>query len=182
MTYVLSESLNWLGWLAAAVIILGTAYLFYRQRKKKESDTRSHHIVLLDGFPIVHIPISLSRERAEKIAANLQNVYTRLWASIAKSYCLTPAPMPIATIGSSLFEVDPEHPHVLWIAPRDKVFLRVQPTMYYWFARELHNIFRYRTFGMQWIYVARDEADDNNIIDIEQWIKENFSKEKTEED
>ena len=157
---------------AIIAFLLGAfAYLVYRQRKKKASDTRSHHTVLLDGFPIVHIPISLSREKAEEIATKLQYSYIKTWATIAKAYKLTPDPMPIATIGTSLFEVDPEHPHVKWILPGDKVFLRVQPQMYYWFARELHNIFRYQLHGQKWIYETKDEKDQASKVSVEKWIE-----------
>ena len=159
-----------------ALILGGLAYLIYRQRKKKAADTRSHHTVLIDGFPIVHIPISLSREKAEQIANKLRYTYVKAWAQMTKIYKADPGAMPIATIGSSLFEVDSKHPHVMWIMPRDKVFLRVQPSMYHWFAGELHNMFRYLMHGTQWIYKTKDDDDAAGAKAVEAWISKRWSK------
>ena len=160
-----------------AVVIAIFVVLFIKQRKRKSSDVRSHHTVLIDGFPIVHIPISLSRERAEQIANKLRYVYVKAWAQMIKIYKEDPGPMPIATIGSSLFDVDPAHPHVMWIMPGDKVFLRVQPSMYYWFVRELHNIFRYKMRGSQWIYETKDDDDMTDRDAVGVWIATRWRKE-----
>ncbi|MCK5021490.1 MAG: hypothetical protein KAS32_31045, partial [Candidatus Peribacteraceae bacterium] len=107
---------------------------------------------------------------------NLRGAYNAAWKEMGTVYGVEPRPAPIAVIGTSLFAVDPEHPHVLWFAPRDKVFLKVQPTMYYWFVQELHNMFRYQMFGMEWIYKSKDAADEANIVNVEQWIENSFIK------
>ena len=162
---------------AIIALLIGVfVYLLYRQRKKQANDTRSHHIVLLDGFPVVHIPISLPRDDAEAIAGNLQAAYNAAWKEMGVIYGVEPRPAPIAVIGTSLFAVDPEHPHVLWPAPRDKMFLKVQVGMYYWFVRELHNIFRYQLYGMQHIYRSINETDAALIKDVELWIDRTYRR------
>jgi hypothetical protein len=160
----------WIGYIVAGLAILGFIVAFVVQRRKKATDTRSHHTVLLDGFPIVHIPISLSREEAERISKKLRYTYVKTWAQMIKIYGEDVGEMPIATIGSSLFEIDPEHRHIKWPMPRDKVFLRVQPSMYYWFAGELHNMFRYLLHGTQWVYNTKDSTDKKFANKAYRWI------------
>jgi len=159
-----------------ALALGGWAYLIYRQRKKRAAHLRSHHIVPIDGFPTVHIPISIRREQAERFANKLRYTYIKAWAQMIKIYKENPGPLPIATIGSSLSEIDPEHPHVLWIMPGDKILLRIQSSMYHWFAGELHSIFRYKMHGPEWIYETRDKDDAAGAKMVEVWINKRWSK------
>ena len=159
--------------LLVAAIIGIFAYMLYAQRQKKKNDVRSHHIILLDGFPAVHIPISLSRDDAEAIAGNLQAAYNAVWKEMGVIYGVKSRPAGIAVIGTSLFDVDPAHPNIMWIAPRDKIFIKVQPTMYYWFMLELHNIFRYQLHGIKWIYNTKDSLDEEHCASVWRWIEEN---------
>jgi hypothetical protein len=160
--------------LILTLIVIGiTVVLFVEARRRKARDTRSHHTVLLGGFPIVHVPMSLPRDDAEAIAGNLQTAYNAVWSEMSTIYGVKSKPAGIATIGTSLFDVDPDHPHVLWLAPGDKIYLRIQPTMYYWFMWELHNLFRYQLHGMKWIYKTKDDVDEAHRASVGSWIEKN---------
>ena len=164
---------GWIGWFAAGVIVAAFVLLFIRQRRKKAADTRSHHIVLIDGFPVVHVPVAVSRETAEVIGETLREVYRDAWAALDAIYDAEEesGPMPIATIGMSVSPVEDGHPHVMWIAPRDKIFLRLEEKYGYWFARELHNIFRYLMHGIEHIYRTTGPEDQLRAHEATEWIE-----------
>ena len=132
---------DWIGWLAAAVIILGTIYLFYR-RFTAPDDPRSHHICQFDGFPDIHVPRGgedsgkpiISRDGAEEVAAMLRSVIALTWVECNATYAGNVSyreRFPVVLIGMTFNEVDPEHRHVMWPMPRDKAFLRLQVGMSY---------------------------------------------------
>ena len=164
----------WIGWLATAAIFIGFGWMFYRQRRKKATDERNHHIILLDGFPIVHIPVSRTRSDAESLAQALQGAYKLSWAQMGTLYGVDYRPAGIDVIGVSDGIVREDHKHVMWLVGRGKVFLSLQPTMVYWFVRELHNIFRYQLYGINHIYKPVGKQDSRTIASVESWIDKTY--------
>jgi hypothetical protein len=131
------------------VVILGIfGYMIYEQQRRKAEDTRSHHKISLSRFPTVDVPVALSRVKAKSIARKLKRTYLHTWDALAEIYNVGPIvrAAPIAKIGMSMDPVDPpKHPHIRWTG--DAVHIKVQPEMYYHFAGELHNMFRYYLYG-----------------------------------
>lgn len=171
----LPASLDVVGWISLGIIALAFI-LYFIKRQLSKPDDRSHHVILLNLFPVVHIPRELSREEAEKIANALRDVYVITWAKLSSVYNVSTYPMPVSVIGSTMSEVSSEHPHILWLAPRDKVYLRIQDSMYYWFALELHNMFRYTLYGMGGIYPSEGGQGIHEAEKAVKWIKEKYSE------
>ncbi len=48
--------------------------------------------------------------------------------------------------------------------------------MYYWFVREVHNVFRYRVHGIKWIYRTKDADDIAAATVVEKWISHNYEE------
>jgi hypothetical protein len=165
---------GWLGWVAIAAIAIVFGWLFYRQRRAKATDTRSHHICQRDGYPDVHVPQPIDRDGAEKIAHLLRNVIDNAWKEFTSIYYYAPL-LPLVTIGMSRSEVHPDHPHVLWIMPRDKLFLRLQVGMAYYLAGELHNVFRYLLHGPNGIYSPRSDQDEVRMMRVQDWIEATYN-------
>jgi hypothetical protein len=157
-------------------LVAAFAWAFIAQRRRKANQERSHHIVLLDRFPVVHVPVEIDREGAEEIANMLQSVYTAAWNAFADIYKKHPGPMPIDTIGMAMSPAASGHPHVVWFMPTGKMRLRVQDPMYHYFVGELHNMFRYRLHGTQWIYKGKSKADKKFIAKAQRWIDSHYPK------
>ena len=167
---------GWLGWLALGVLVAAFAWAFIAQRRRKANQVGSHHIVLLKGFPIVHVPVFIDREGAEEITGMLQDAYVTAWPTFIDIYKRDPGPMPIDTIGMAMTSVASGHPHVVWFMPTGKMRLRVQDSMYHYFVGELHNMFRYRLHGTSWIYKTKSKADKKFAAKAERWIESHYPK------
>ena len=177
---------DWIGFLAAAVIILGTIYFFYH-RLTAPDEPGSHHICQLDGFPDIHVPRGgedsgspiITRTGAEELAEMLRAVIRKTWARCNATYVafVPRTRFPVVLIGMTFNEVDPEHRHVMWPMPRDKAFLRLQVGMAYHLAGEIHNMYRYCLHGPQWVADGRTkDADDlARAIAVQAWITETYA-------
>lgn len=159
-----------------AVVGAGILYLVWSWWHNTRDHEGNHWTILLDGFPIVHIPSAHPRDKAWNIASLLKLTYTLVWDRLLSAYSGGPESAAIAVIGCSDGVVDESHPNILWPAPRDKIFMKVQPTMYYWFARELHNVFRYQIYGIRNIYKPVNDQDAKTIADVEAWIDETYRR------
>lgn len=162
--------LDWLGWAVAAVIILTNVYLFYRQRKKKYNDPRTMWMHGIDGFASVWIPNDVEKPAGEKIAARLENVRDVIWKQCLRNYG-EQARWTIAQINVADAEPHKDHKHVMLIPAAHKIYLRLQEGMYYWFARECHNVYRWQLHGFNFIYEPKDDADKSALILTQDWIE-----------
>ena len=164
-------------WLVLALIAAVFAVVFVKQRAKKANKTSNHYIVLVDGFPITHVPTDgvSSRKEARASVVKLKEVYKTAWHIMSEDYgVVDPREAPIESIGMSTAPVHPEHNEVVWFAPTSKMRLRFQPSMYYHFAGELHNMFRFNMHGVKWIHIPKDEDDAARAAEVQRWIEENY--------
>jgi hypothetical protein len=175
----------WMGWVALSVVFTIIAFVWYRFRKKKAIKTPSKYWrVPVDGFADVFVTksyfvgelkIEYTKKMAEDLADSLYEEMQGVWIACAAVYETTPKHgwcvgkivvmkegMPIA------------HPHVVWGAPHGNIRLLLQDQMLYWFARECHNVFRYRAYGMDWIYNDRDAEDKKKHAEVEAWIDKRY--------
>jgi hypothetical protein len=136
----------------------------------------SHHIILLDAFPVTHVPIGAVLDRAEArgVVEGLKAAYRASWRALTGIYGETVREAPIDTIGMSLDPVHKDHTNVVWFAPTSKMRLRFQDSMYFHFVGELHNMFRYNLYGIEWIYKTRDSADRRAELAARDWIEDTY--------
>ena len=177
---------DWIGFLAAAVIILGTIYFFYH-RLTAPDEPGSHHICQRDGYPDIHVPRGgedsgkpiITRDGAEEVAAMLRNVITDIWAKCNATYAGNVSyrkRFPVVFIGMGFNPISAAHPHVEWPMPRDKMRLRLQVGMHFHLAGEIHNMYRYCLHGPQWVADGRTkDADDlARAMAVQAWIKDTY--------
>ena len=169
---------DWLLYLLVPASLSFFAWKLYVMRKKSAHDSRTHHIITLDGFPLTHVPVALEREEAQRVAEDLRDTYTRTWAALDRIYGHTARPLPVHTIGCTMGVVRVDHLHVMWLVGSGKIYLRVQDGMYRWFALELHNVYRYLLHGMGGIYETQGDEDRSRATMAHQWILTNV-KEKS---
>lgn len=176
----------WLGLLICAVLIIGWLFLLYRQRKAKKDHVSKHHpSIPILGFGGVNVPkeepdgTPISFLDAQVIATMLHDAQVLVWETCIKEYGVTRSTNEAFQQGAKGWCVDevgitndpmamsPKHPMVEWAAPHGGIKLLHQKAMYYWYAHEVHNVFRYVLHGMDHIYDTVD-AEDKRIADYVQ--------------
>jgi len=177
MTYVLPEYLNWLGWVGAALIILTTVYLFYQQRKKKDSDPRTMWMHGIDGFASVWIPLEVEKAAGIKMANHLSNIKKVMWKQCARRYNDPDSQeWTVCQINLAYAYPHKEHKEIMWIPAAGKIRARIQKSMGYWFAHECHNVYRWQLHGPKFVYSLRNAEDRAAALFIQNWIDQKWSK------
>lgn len=147
------------------LIVLGLfaiwGLLFYLQRRRKANQKPHMWREIRGGLGVVEVTRDVSEEEAIFIANRLQLVKAKVYA-----ICLDVYPYNdnryiglVGHIGVANVAPSPEHPVVSFSASADDILLRLDPGMYYEFARECHNVFRYRMHGRAYITQCMDPAD-----------------------
>ena len=165
-----------IGWSLVALFIAIIVVAFVLQRRRKANKERSHYIILLDAFPATHVPLGavVDRSEARGVAQALKVAYRASWAALTGIYGSSVREIPIGTIGITMGPVLENHSEVAWLIGTGKVLLKFQDRMYYWFVAELHNMFRYNMYGMDWVYETRDEDDRLKALEAQEWIEKNY--------
>ena len=169
-------------WLIIVGIMLIFGVLFYLQRRKKAADKLKPHpwTVWRNLFCPVHVPADVSVEQGQRYAADLAAAYSRLWENLGNIYEKKNPPPPCVTeIMLTHDEVAPGHPRVVWNAPHGPIILRIRPDMVFWYAHEMHNVFRYQLYGMGRIYLDDYEPtqqEARQYADAVAFINETFKE------
>lgn len=173
----------WIGWLVVILVIAAFIVVFVAQRRRKARQVPSHHIILLDAFPVTHVPVGAVLDRAEArgVVESIKEAYRATWAALKGIYGVTVREAPIDTIGMSLGIVSKNHHNVVWFVPSSKMRLRFQDSMQYHFAGELHNMFRYNLYGIEWIYKSKNKVDIAHITKALAWIDKQYGNIEGEE-
>jgi hypothetical protein len=187
---------GWIGWIALAVIIIGSAYMWYRFRKDKNRKSEfTHWTVRIQGFGEIYVPKlrlwdkqdmpehpeqwpkSITQDGANVMACKLVDVWTELWLEMIKIYKHSPKggwPVAYLKIENMVEEMPKAHKHVYWNAPHGSMGLLLADDMVYWFARECHNVFRCMMHGINHIYDTMDRDDLDKATQVEKWIADNY--------
>jgi hypothetical protein len=165
-----------LGLIITAAAIAAFIVLFVLQRRRKARHVSAHYVVLVDGFPVTHVPREavVSMSEARRYVVGLKEAYRASWAAFRGIYSTTTWEAPIDTIGMSLGPVHKSHPEVVWFAPTSKMRLRFQDSMCYHFAGELHNMFRYNLYGIMYINKMKNDEDAKMASAAAEWIEKEY--------
>lgn len=165
-----------------ALVLVGLAVWFSRRRSSKLGPRPYTYI--FEGMGLISVtPIhtdtqgvehDVTKETADKRAYGLEHVYRRTWRECTRVYGWGRQHWPIEKIGIMDGIVHKDHPHVLWNAPVPTIMVRLQDGMRSWFAREIHNVFRYTIHGMKHIYKTIDDRDLMRAQEITFWIEREF--------
>lgn len=165
--------------LSVIIILLIAAIFIHKIRGPR--DEGSHWPINLAGFPTVHVhKETASHAEAETLANALRMTYREAWAVFAAFYEQDPRnPAPIARIGLNTGEeISRKHLHIRWVLP-DNVDIRFQPSMYYHFTGELHNMFRVDIHGFgggDVVPPAQDDLDRERRAKVQQWIDSKYGR------
>ena len=149
---------GWLGWVATAIIVLGTIYMFYRQRKRKRETSRTHRWWPMDGFGTLWIPLDIEKEDAEAIAHRLWAIQQDVWDMCKEEY-LVSVDWYIDRIGLGHVAPSEDHQNIQYHPGVHKMEIKIQDSMYYHFAGECHNVYRSFLWGPLYIDEWKN-ADD----------------------
>ena len=173
---------GWLGvlWIVVAALVALGCVLWYRSRNDRPNPHIAHEYHF-PGFGVVKVtPIhtdtqgaghDVTTETAERRAYGLFEAYTRTWLQCTRVYGWGRQHWPIESVMVVNGLVHKDHPHVVWNAPIPRVWVRLQDGMREWFAREVHNVFRYHIHGMKHIYKTIDDRDLMRAHEIAEWIR-----------
>ena len=167
----------WLGLAISALAIAGFAIAFAVQRRKKVADKLKPKPpeCRLPLFPMVHGTFDFTKGDLYLLAKRLRRVYFGAWKEFGRIYNIRdPHPLAVSRIYVKKEAILPDHPHVVWNAPRGSLGLRVQAGMEYWFAGELHNVFRCSQFGVNHINKTKNPADAARAARAQAWIEEKW--------
>ncbi len=165
-----------IGFILAAALITALVVVFVLQRRRKANQVPKHYVVLVDGFPITHVPreAAATMEEARGYVVGLKEAYRASWAVFNGIYKQSTREAPIDNIGMSMGPVHEDHPEVVWFAPTSRMRLRFQPSMRYHFAGELHNMFRYNLYGITYIYKMKNKADKARAAKAQAWVESTY--------
>jgi len=175
----------WLGLLICVVLILGWLFLLYRQRKDKAEHVSKHwpSIPIL-GFGGVNVPkeqldgTPIPFGAAQTIAHLLAATQTTVWETCIDVYGVTYDTNEGFQNGAMGWCVDEvgitndlkamahDHPFVEWTMPHGGIKLLFQDNMEYWYAHEVHNVFRYVLHGPEFIYRFVDDDDREKAKEV----------------
>lgn len=173
----------WVGWVALSVVFTIMAVVWYRFRKKKAIKTpKRYWRIPVQGFADVFVTksyfvgelkIEYTKEMADDLGVILFQTMQEVWAQCEEVYEIVPEHGWCVDKLVVMKDGMPEaHPHVVWGAPHGSIRLLLQDQILYWFARECHNVFRYRIYGMDWIYRRKGGMDIRHSLEVEKWISD----------
>jgi len=169
---------SWIGWVGFVLAIGFFGWLLRKMKKDQENPAPSkYQRIPIYGFATVFIPIGFPEDSAENIAGLLATIKDMVWDKCQEIYKITPEhPWPVHEI---LLTKVPEkmpaaHPHVYWNIQVGKIHLLFDKQTSHWFAREVHNVFRYLNFGIAHIYEPVDGVDQDNAQAVNEWIVTRF--------
>ncbi len=177
MNLTLPPSLNWLGFVAlAAILVVGA--LVWRWHVRRKARTRLEPdppVCRLPLFPAVHGTIDVPQQKINDLAKQLQRIHLAAWETFGAIYGIpNPHPIAVSKILLQMGVVDPKHQHIMWNLPRGPITARIQDSLPYHFAGEIHNVFRCSQFGSRFINESRDHADSEAARRVHRWIEENY--------
>jgi hypothetical protein len=168
---------GWIGWLAVGIIVAVTVIYAIKFHRGKRTDSDLIGPIPKDGFAYCHYPKDLGTARGEILLELLQEVRDQVWSKCAESYghVLTEKWI-VSKLTVKHGEVDPEHLDVRWKFGAQQIILRIQDTMYFHFAGEVHNVYRHMMYGPLWVGKTKSGRDRRCLVNVQEWIAQTFNK------
>lgn len=171
--------MNWLG-LAFGLLILG--FICYGWSKRNQKKGKGPWQFIFQGFGIVSVAREIPRfdgrpakqvtEATARVVANqLVTTYRETWAECRRIYKHGKLNWPVERVAVVGGMVEPDHPEVVWPAPVPMIKIRLQDDMNFWFAGEIHNVFRYTLYGINHIYKPVNQNDEASMKLVKEWIR-----------
>lgn len=170
----LAASLDWLGWACLGAIVAGTVYMWVQHRRRKALTRLEPNppVTRLPNFPSVHATVETPQTTVDEWAGRLRSIYLVAWSAFNEVYVLEepPRPIPVDKIYLVIGPVDDDHRPIVFFPGAGLVKIQMQPSLPYWWAMELHSIFRFAHFGQTHIYQERNPDDLMRMNMAVEWV------------
>lgn len=161
----------WLGWVLAGMIIAGWFVYWRKFRKGKRVESGLRGPIPIDGFADCHVPKDLAEWETELLKlVDIRNDVFR--------YCELAYDKESRWIVGKLAliygEPSKKHPNVKWSRAGDRITLKIQPDMYWHYAGEVLNVFRFVIWGPGSDKTTYSDADYKATVKIQDWIAKTY--------
>lgn len=164
-------SMAWLGWVLTALIIVGwfVYWRYFRKGKRVESGLAGPYPI--QGFADCHYPTGLGEWKTElmKLVDIRNDVFRYCELAYGKeSRWIVPK---LALIYGAPRK---DHINVMWSRSAGRIVLRIQPDMYWHFAGEVLNVYRFGLYGPGSDQTTYSDADYKATVKIQDWIENRY--------
>ena len=165
--------MNWLGLAVGIIIVGGVVYLMWYNKRRKDQIVGGGSVLVL-GFTTVGYNLrDISAPEADRYANRLHAIAKDAWAAMSQVYGEWPemAIKHITLDGKFVHVTSTTKREVIeLVMPGNTIIMRPQGghghSGEFWFALELHNLFRGTAFGIDKIYLGESaSAEDIRLWD-----------------
>jgi hypothetical protein len=161
----------WLGWVLAALIIIGWFVYWNHFRKGTRVESGLAGPYQIDGFADCHYPENLGEWKTELLKlVDIRNDVFRYCEFAYANESRWIVPKVTLIFGKPR----KDHPNVMWSRSGDRIVLRIQPDMYWHFAGEVHNVFRFGIWGPGSDKLTYSNADKAAAVKVRDWIAKTY--------
>jgi len=167
----LPPHLDWVGWLATG-IIFASWFIYWRKfRKGKRVESNLRGPIPIEGFADCHFPKDL--EEWESTLLRLVDIRNDVFRHCELKYGNT-ARWIVPKVALIYGEPSKKHPNVKWSRSGDRITLKIQPKMFWHFAGEVHNVFRFGLHGPGADRMTYGHDDTAAAVAVQTWIAERY--------
>lgn len=164
--------MNWLGLIVVILIVGIVVYLMYLNKRRKDEVVGGGKVLIL-GFTIVGFNLrDMTAPEADRYANRLHAIAKDAWAALTRIYNEQPElVIDHITLDGKFMDITGGFTRraIKLTMPGNTIIMRPQGfgghTGEFWFALELHNLFRGTAFGIDKIYLSGDAS----AREIELW-------------
>jgi hypothetical protein len=173
-TYTI-ENLDWLGWLWLAFMLAAVAatWVWHTRRKARTSEESNLERFSIDGFADCHYPTGVA---GVVMLLRLAMIRDEVMAHCEDTY-YSQQDWIVPKVALIFGEPSEKHPNVEWSRAGDRIVLRIQDGMYWHFAGEVHNVFRYGMHGVGSSDHTYGDADRKAAFAVRTWVKAMYYEE-----
>jgi hypothetical protein len=171
----LPPHLDWIGWLGATILIVGyfvVRYYFLKKQAEPSLNGLSGPYGI-DGFADCHYPEDLAEWKTELL--KLVDIRDNVFEHCAMLYSTTEEWI-VPKLALVYDTLDETHPNVFWSRSAGRIVLEVQDDMYWHFAGEVHNVFRFGMYGPGSDRTTYSPQDCRDAAMIQKWIRERYKE------
>ena len=169
-------AMAWLGWVLAGVMVATTVWAFWRQRKKRTEGGWDNGLtgpIPIEGFADCHYPEDLDEWESKLLT--LVDVRDNVMQHCTAVYATTERWI-VPKLALVYDTLDEKHPNVFWSRAGDRIVLKVQDDMYWHFAGEVHNVFRFGMYGPGSDKKTYSPQDRKDALAVRAWVAERYKE------
>ena len=163
----------WIGWLATGVFFAAWFIYWWKFRKGKRVESGLVGPIPIDGFADCHYPKDF--DDGDLALLRLVVIRDDVFRYCELEYGKTERWI-VPKVTLIWDEPREDHPNVMWSRAGDRIVLKIQPEMYWHFAGEVHNLFRFGMYGPGSDKLTYDDADREAALMVRDWIVKRYKE------